>query len=119
MSREVIDRLWAEIEPVTFITRAQFETGLEAWKIEPVVVDGVLAFAWMSRGPEIHFASFQTGARVTREMLKARRASILAEYGHIVTRTPKDDVCMQRINRMLGFKVEREDEFFVHFRLEA
>ncbi len=117
-SPALIDRLWAQIEPIVFITRDQFVRGLEAWDVTPVEIDGELAFCTLVQGPEFHFTSFGTGHRIMRDMIRSHIEPIIAEHGFVTTRTPKDDNRQTVLNRRLGFKVTREDEFFVHARLD-
>lgn len=114
----IIDRLWDQIEPIVFISREEFERGLERWDIEPVEIDGELAFATFTNGPEFHYASFGTGARITRAMIWSRLNPILEQHGFVTTRTPRDDVRQQRINRALGFVEIGSDEFFLTFRMD-
>ncbi len=114
----VIDALWAQIEPIAFITREQFVHGLKEWDIETVEIGGELAFAALTKGPEFHFASFDTGAPITLRMIKARIDPLLDRYGFVTTMTPKDDSRQHRFNRTFGFKKVGESEFFLHFRLE-
>ena len=116
---EVIDRLWGQIEPIVYITRGQFERVLTDWEIEPVAVNGELAFAALVKGPEFHFASFDTGAPITRGMIRSRLEPIMKRHGFVATRTPKTGADRQhRFNRAFGFQVFGEDEFFTHYRLE-
>jgi hypothetical protein len=112
----VIDALWAQIEPIVFITHQQFARGLDAWEIEAVDVDGELAFAVLTRGPEIHFASFGGRTPISRAMIAARIDPLMERYGFVTTRTPKDEGRQHRINRLLGFEAIGADEFFTHFR---
>ena len=112
----VIDRLWQQIEPVVFITRGEFERGLADWEIEPV--GDPLAFAVLTRGPELHFASFDTGARITPRMIWSRLDAIMARHGFVTTRTEIEDVKQQRLNRRLGFVETGRDEFFLFSRLD-
>jgi hypothetical protein len=117
---EVIDRLWAQAEPIVFISRDQFVRGLEGWDIEAVRIDGRLAFAALTNGPEFHFASFDTGAPVTMAMIRSRLDPIIERHGFVSTRTPKSGADRQhRFNRAFGFVATGEDEFFVHYRLDS
>lgn len=117
---DVRDALWQQVEPIVFITKDQFMAGLAEWEIEPVEIDGTLAFAALQRGSEFHFSSFGSGARISMPMIKSRLDSIMAVHGCVTTRTPKDDADRQhRINRKLGFVVTHQDEFFTHYRMEA
>lgn len=114
----IVDKLWAQIEPAVFITRGQFERELVAWEIEPVDIDGELAFAVLRNGPEIHWAIFGTGAQLTMVMMRDWINPTLARYGFAVTRTLKEDVRQQRINRRMGCHVTGESEYFIHYRLD-
>lgn len=119
-SGDLMDRIWAQLEPIVFITRAQFERGLEGWEIEPVEIEGELAFATFSKGPEFHFTSFDTGHLITREMIHTRLRVIIDRHGYATTRTPRDESPRQhRLNKRLGFHVESESEFFIHYRLDG
>ena len=116
----VTDAIWAQIEPDVYIARDQFERCLSEWEIEAVEIDGALAFAGLTRGPEFHFASFDTGAQITRDMIRSRLTPIMARHGFVTTRTPTEGMDRQhRFNRAFGFKVAGYDEFFTHYRLEA
>lgn len=116
----VFDALWEQIEPTVFITREQFLRGLEVWAIDPVIIDGELAFVALTQGPEFHFASFDTGATITRTMIWSRLDAIMDQYGFVTTRTPKEGANRQhRINKALGFKEIESDEFLVTYRLDA
>lgn len=115
---EVIDRLWAEIEDIVFITRDQFERGLREWDIIPVEIDGA-SFVTLRRGPEFHVANAGTGRPITTRMIRMCIAPILEQYGFVTTRTPKDDERQCVVNRRFGFKAIGEDEFFTHFRMQG
>lgn len=115
---DIVDRLWAQIESVVFITRDQFARGLERWEIEPVEIGGELAFVGLTQGPEFHFASFDTGARITSEMIRSRLTAIMDRHGFVTTTTPKDEPRQHRLNRRLGFVATGENEFFVSYRLD-
>lgn len=114
----IVDKLWAQIEPAVFITRGQFERGLEAWEIEPVEIEGELAFAILRNGPEIHWAMF--GARVPLTMMRMRDwiNPTLDRYGFATTRTLKEDMRQQRINKRMGCYITGQSEFFIHYRLD-
>ena len=114
----IIDRLWQQVENRVFISRSDFERNLDGWKIEPVELDGQVAGAILTCGPELHFASFGHGHPITRQMIHDYAQPIIDEYGYIRTKTPKDDERQGRLNKLIGFTVEREDEFFVYYRAE-
>lgn len=116
---EVIDALWAQAEPTSFLTREQFVRDLDGWDIEPVFIGGKLAFAALVRGAEFHFASFDTGAPITMGMIRSRLDPIIQRYGFVTTRTPKVGADRQhRFNLAFGFHVAGEDEFFIMYRLD-
>lgn len=117
MDTNVIDALWAQIEPTVFISRSEFAASLADWDVEAVEIDGELAFVTMTRGPEFHFAAFGTGAPISRTMIRARLDPIIARHGFVTTRTPKEGADRQhRFNRAFGFQVTGEDEFFVEYK---
>lgn len=119
MDTEVVDALWAQTEPVVFISREQWVRELADWDIEAVRIDGRLAFAALTRGPEFHFASFNTGAPITMGMIRSRLDPIIERHGFVTTRTPKDGADRQhRFNRAFGFLVSGESEFFIDYRLD-
>jgi hypothetical protein len=119
MNADVIDALWAQIEPIVFISRDQFVSGLEQWDIDPVHIDGELAFVALTQGPEFHFTSFETGAQISRDMIRSRLHAIIERHGYVTTRTPIEGANRQhRFNRILGFHVTGTSEFFVDYRLD-
>jgi hypothetical protein len=114
----VLDALWEQAEPQVFITREQFEHGLEGWTIEPVERDGELVGAFVTRGPELHFATFKRIA-VPLRLIRDHLEPIIARHGFVRTRTPKDAPRQQRFNELLGFVAEGEDEFFLFYRMDV
>ena len=114
----ITDRLWEQLEPLVFISRDQFDEGLKSWEIEPVEINGEVAFVALTRGPEFHFASFGTGARITSAMIWERLNRIMDRHGYVTTRTPHDEPRQQRLNERLGFRKTGDDEFFAHFRMD-
>jgi hypothetical protein len=117
MDAEVIDRLWDQMEPTVYITRDQFVRGLADWDVEAVRVDGKLAFAALVKGPEFHFASFETGAPIRMAMIRSRLDPIIERHGYVTTRTPIAGADRQhRFNRAFGFEVFGQDEFFLHYK---
>jgi hypothetical protein len=113
---EVLDRLWLQIAPKVYITKAQFEQGLAAWDIQVHrEADGRLAFVVLTKGPEIHYRSF--GVRpLSLATMRRWGQPLLDKYGYVITRTAKDDLRQQRINRRLGAVAVAEDEHFITFR---
>jgi len=80
-------------------------------------VDGVLVGAVLTKGPELHFATFGKKWRLTRADIRRYLEPILAEHGHVETKTPADDARQLRFNRLLGFEETGADEFYVHLTL--
>ena len=119
MIADVIELLWRQAEPDVFITREEFVQGLEGWEIEPVLVDGEIMGAFVTKGPALHFSIFHATRPITMKTIRPRLEAIIAEHGFVTTRTPKDAVRQHRFNRLMGFTPVGEDEFFVHYRLEA
>ena len=116
----VSDLMWKQIEPSVYIGRDEFMRALAEWDIEEVWIDGKLAFATLTRGPEFHLASFGTGARITLPMIVSWFGPIMERHGYVETRVPRDGADRQhRFNRRFGFVPIREDEFFTFYRLEA
>jgi hypothetical protein len=112
------DRLWEKAEPVLYITKEEFLKSLEGSYIEPIEIDGELAFATLQKGPLFHFHSFGTKRQISLKMIRAFLQKIIDQYGYAETRTPKDDERQHRFNTILGFKQVGEDEFDTHFRIE-
>ena len=113
----VIDAMWAQAEPRSYITREQFERELDGWTIEPVERGGTLVGAFVTRGPELHFATFQRVAFSLR-LIREHVDPLIDMYGHCLTRTPKDAARQRRFNERMGFVATGDDEFWVHYRLE-
>lgn len=101
-----------------FIPKEQFVRTLGDWTVERFVIDGELAFAALSKGPEFHFQSFGTGHPITPTMIREYLRKIIDEYGYAKTATPKEDVRQHRFNLRFGFTVTGEDEYDVHYRIE-
>lgn len=117
---EVIDALWAKIEPIAFITRDQFARGLDDWDVEVVHAGDEIAWVVMTQGPEIHFETFNLGLPITKSMIMERLEPLMEKHGFVTTRTPKLGTNRQhRFNKAFGFKVVGDDEFFVHYRKDA
>jgi len=114
----VIDSLWRQAEPSVFITREQFEESLVGWTIDPVERGGELVAAVVTRGPELHFATFVRFAFSLR-LIREHVDPLLERHGFVLVRTPKDDARQRRFNERLGFVAEGESEFFINYRLEA
>lgn len=114
----VIDRIWEQAEPLLFISKEEFVRNLDGWEIEPVEIDGTVAFATMTKGPAFHCHSFETGQAIPLHMLKAFVQKIIDQYGYATTKTPHEAEKQHRFNRIFGFKKVGEDEFDVHYRID-
>lgn len=117
---EVIDALWAQLEPDVYITREQFEREAATWVITPYRTDdGRLAFVTTSKGPEFHFSTFNTGMSTTMRIARLWLAPLIERYGYVSTHVPIDDARMHRFCRTFGFKAEAANsEFFTPYRLD-
>lgn len=114
---DLVDALWAEIEPAVYIGRAAFVRGLADWDVTPIRIDGELAYVTLTRGPELHYASFG-GHRISLGLIRGWMAPLLERYGYVTTRTPKSATRQQRLNALIGGRVTGEDEFFLMYRLD-
>ena len=113
----MIDALWAQCEPVVYITRDQFVRGLADWDVEAVRIDGELAFVAVTQGPELHYT--RTGAEpLTLSRIRGWMNAVIDRYGYVTTRTPKDDLRQCRLVARLGARPVGEDEFWMHYRLD-
>lgn len=113
----VIDSLWEQAEPNIYIGKAEFIRSLDGWTIEPVEIDGDLAYVTMTNGPEFHFTTFGKH-RGTIKMVRDGIQPVIDQHGFVLTRTPKDADRQHRFNRLIGFVADGEDEFFIHYRME-
>lgn len=115
---EIIDLLWQHRPELLFITKEQFVSSLDGWDFDPREVDGKLAFIWMSKGPELHFAAMGARLPMSKGMLRAVLQPIIDRHGHVMVKTPKHDERQQRFNRTIGFREVGEDHYDIHFRMD-
>ena len=118
MRATILERLWLENEEALYITKQEFMAGFVDWDIAPHYAGDVMVGTTMSKGSEFHFARFTGDWTLTRADIRRYLEPILAQYGCVTTRTPKEDVRQSRFNKILGFVPTGEDEFFTHYRLE-
>ena len=118
MRSDILELLWAANEEAVYITKQQFMAGFEDWAITPHYENGTMVGATISKGSEFHFATFGGKWKMTRADIRRYLNPILEQYGCVTTRTPKEDVRQRRFNKILGFEITGEDEFYTHFRLE-
>lgn len=113
------DLIWQRASEVLFIEKEQYIEQLRTYQVEAVERDGALLGAVMRKGPEFHFVTFGNAARIDRQTVRAVLEPQLAEYGYVLTRTPKPDTGRQhRFNRTMGFVAVGEDEYNIHYRLD-
>ena len=115
---EIIDLLWGVDEKVLYLSKTQYIDSLNGWLIEPRYEDGVMVGATLTNGPEFHFATFGSQWKLTRADIRRYLCPLIERYGYVTTKTPKEDTRQSRFNKILGFFVTSEDEFFTHYKLE-
>ncbi len=116
---DLVTLLWAPIEPLVYISRDQFAAGLAEWDVETVEIDGRPAFIVLTKGPEFHFTSLNSGARVSMKLIRDMLRPIIERHGCVTTTTPIDGADRQhRFNKLLGFSPVETTEFFVRYRLD-
>lgn len=118
MDEAIRDRLWEKAEPSLYISKDEFLYWLDGWDIEPVEIDGELAFVTLRKGPLFHFESFGTKRLISPKMIRAFLQKIIDEHGYAETRTPKGDKRQHRFNLAYGFQIVGEDELDTIFRIE-
>ena len=115
---ELMERIWQQAEPSVFISRREFFAGLDGWEIEPKEVDGDIIGATLVCGAEFHFMTFGVRKRFSRALITDCLRPIINRHGFVRTKTPREDMRQRRFNQIIGFRIEREDEYFTHFRME-
>lgn len=115
---EIIDPLWKKAEPFLFITREQFERGMETLDITPYRFDGELTYVTFVNGPEFHYEVYREGHTLTKGFLREVMRPICLEHGYVTTKTPKHETRQHRFNKTIGFKKTGEDEFNIHYRMD-
>jgi len=115
---KIIDLLWGVDEKVLYLSKTQYIDSLNGWLIEPHYEDGVMVGATLTNGPEFHFATFGGQWKMTRANIRHYLCPLLERYGYVTTKTPKEDTRQRRFNKILGFFVTSESEFFAHYKLE-
>lgn len=118
MRESIVDLLWDKVEPVLYISKDQFVDSLEGWEIEPLVVEGEIAFVILTRGPEFHFDSLRTGHKIPLSRIRETIERLIATHGYAETRTPREDFKQRRVNVLFGCERVGEDEYDIHYRLE-
>jgi len=109
---------WRKAEPKLFITRAQYFQQLEGWDIETVEFGGAIGAITITKGPEMHFVTLDTGKPIPRRVVGAVLQKIIDRHGYSLTKTPKDDHRQHRFNRLIGYFPVGEDLYDIHYRIE-
>lgn len=115
---ELIELLWGDAKEVLFITKDQYVWSLFGWEITPHEVEGVLAGITLTKGSEFHFVTLGEKWSLTRADVRRYLQPIIDSHGCVTTKTPKEDTRQSRFNKILGFVVTGEDEYYTHFKLE-
>lgn len=113
------EELWKRAEPFVFISREQFFAGLEGWTLEPWEYGGEVGLIVATKGPEMHFQTLETGKPIPRRVVYSVMQKIIDAHGYALTKTPKSDVRQHRFNALVGFKKIGEDEYDIHYRMDA
>lgn len=110
------DMIWEQVSQILFVPKETYMEALATYSIERVERDGVLLGAVLRREDELHFVTFKNGP-IPRQVVRDALAPQFAQYGRVVTRTPKVDPRQHRFNRLVGFRQVGEDEYDIHFEL--
>lgn len=119
MRQEILDRVWAEVEPKVFISKETFLNNLDGWEIIPIHIESELAFVFMVKENALHFHTMGTGHKMTMAIIRQVFQPILDKYGFVTTRTPKEETRQHRFNAVMGWKVIGEDEYDIIYRIDS
>ena len=111
------DAIWDKVKEQISTGKQTFMGVLSEWLVTPIMIDGVLAFATVTREREFHFVSFGHKKRLSFKMGREWLTPILDRYGSVITKTPKDDLRQRRFNEAVGFVPCGEDGQFVNYVL--
>lgn len=114
----VMDLLWERASQMLFVSREDFERGLEGWSMEVVEVRGVPAYVFVTRGPEFHFHSLGNFNSLRLKEFGIAIQKLIDQHGYAETRTPRHETTQRRVNERFGFFQVGEDDLDVHFRIE-
>lgn len=115
---ELRERIWQQVQETLFISRDQYMRDLEPWTLEPVEIDGKVAFVIMVKGPAIHLVSFRTGHKFPLRAFTRRVQALIEQHGHVETKTPIWEAKQQALNEAFGFTRVGQDEYDVVYRLD-
>jgi len=113
-----MDRIWEGASSRVFIPKSAFLRGLADWDLRQIMVRDQLHIAVLSRGPEFHFQVL-ADIPITRATVRAVVEPIIEQHGFALTKTPKSDARQHRFNKLVGFQVAGEDEYDIHYRVDA
>lgn len=115
----LIDALFEQAQQTLYISKEDFIRSLDGWTLEPQYNDAEeLTCAWLTKGPQLHFATFGKQWKATRDDIRKRVGSLITKCGHAETFTPKEDARQRRFNKLIGFVETHEDDFYVHSKIE-
>lgn len=109
--------LWSKASETLYLTEGEFLASLDGWTVEPVHLDGELAWITVQKGPEFHFQSVGRKRAMPRRMIEEFLRPIIEAHGYAITKTPKNDERQHRFNLLFGFEKSGEDEFDTHFKI--
>lgn len=113
----LIAQMYEHKSDLLFVTLEQYALALDGWTLEPLYIGGDLAYVLISKGPEFHYVSFETGHRLPLKLFANRCMQLHRAFGYFETRTPKDDRRQQHFNERVGMKRIGEDAYDFHYRL--
>jgi hypothetical protein len=111
--------LWRLVSDQLFLSESEFYEWLHGWEVSCIERADALVAIRLRKGPEFHFVMTGSTRSVTRADINSCIQPIIDEHGYATTKTPKDDARQQRFNELLGFVKTGEDEFDIHYRIEA
>lgn len=112
------EELWRKAEPRLFVTKEQYFQDLEGWQIEAIEYGGVIGAITITKGPEMHFVTLETGKPIPRRVVGAVLQKTIGKYGYSLTKTPKDDHRQHRFNKLIGYFRVGEDFYDILYRIE-
>lgn len=116
---QCIDLLYAQVAQELPMSRSAYEATLEGWDIAPLVIDDTRIGVMLLRGYEIHMQIDPAKALLhARRIIRQYVVPLLAEFGHLTTRTLLHGRDIHFLRR-LGFVETSRDSAAAYFRLDA
>jgi hypothetical protein len=116
---DMIGLMWEQAQKTLYIDREAFIRSLDGWALDPQYNEaGELVCVWLTKGPQLHFATFGKPWNLTRDDIRKRLCPLIERYGHAETFTPKEDARQHRFNKLIGFVAKYEDQFYIHYKIE-